>query len=98
MTATHHSCIHTHTQIVILQVHAATYQSVGKSHVSEAVGLTGAELETFLLKGSGGLVAGIEDGGEKVVFAPTKENQPRVRKYKEKTDLTNMVGMLTRLH
>lgn len=81
---------------VILVVHAATYQSVDKAHIGDGVGLTGAELETFLkAQANGGVVASVEE--DRVVFAANKENQPRVRKFKEKVDLQNMLGILNRL-
>lgn len=81
---------------IILVVHAATYQSVDKAHIADGVGLTGAELETFLkAQANGGVVASVEE--DRVVFAANKENQPRVRKFKEKVDLQNMLGILNRL-
>ena len=77
-------------------MHAATYQSVDKAHIADGVGLTGAELETFLkAQANGGVVASVEE--DRVVFAANKENQPRVRKFKEKVDLQNMLGILNRL-
>lgn len=79
---------------VILNVHAATYQSVAKEEVAAGVGLTGSELDAFL-QGSKGVVASVE--ADRVVFAANKENQLRVRKFKEKVDLQNMLGILNRL-
>ena len=67
-----------------------------KTHIADGVGLTGAELETFLkAQANGGVVASVEE--DRVVFAANKENQPRVRKFKEKVDLQNMLGILNRL-
>jgi len=81
--------------IVILTVHAATYKAVDKAHVSDGVGLSGDELDSFLTANTPGLVAKVEV--DRVIFAPNKENQPWVRKYKEKVDLQNMLGILNRL-
>ncbi|TFJ87822.1 hypothetical protein NSK_001169 [Nannochloropsis salina CCMP1776] len=80
---------------IILTVHAATYKAVDKAHVSDGVGLSGDELDSFLTANTPGLVAKVEV--DRVIFAPNKENQPWVRKYKEKVDLQNMLGILNRL-
>lgn len=81
---------------VILVVHAATYQSADKSHIGDGVGLSGAALETFLkAQANDGVVARVVE--DRVVFAFNKENQPRVRKFKETVDLQNMLGILNRL-
>eukprot|EP00624_Nannochloropsis_granulata_P003384 evm.model.NODE_27169_length_92994_cov_27.080458.24 len=77
-------------------IRKTTYQSVDKAHIGDGVGLSGAALETFLkAQANGGVVASVEE--DRVVFAVNKENQPRVRKFKETVDLQNMLGILNRL-